>query len=419
MEQVIVGGMYNALHISATEYSCISGGYNWDSDAADVAMAVSSAGKIKGLRVKLSGSPGAGKSFVFTLYRYTSGSWGDTGLTCTISDAETSGSDIINEVTVSPGDLLCLKCAPTNSPATRFASWSTMFSGDIANESLILSQLIALSGATQYGRIGRFASGATENNERSVCPTNGIIKNLYVQMEFDPGTAPDAYRFTLRIGNAGNGYVLTDTALTCTITADDKTANDTANDITVAAGDILTIRCEPLNTPAISTIFAAIGMTFVADIDGESLLFGGTDDTLSSADTEYNYLVPSFGSTGEDWISTESQRYQLAQECTLKKLHILLQDSPLAGNKYTFTLRKGQADGNIVVEIADTATTGDSGALEDAVADGEYVDLKVVPFSSPSPRDAYWGLVVVVVEASAVGVKSGNIAAKLMAAGVI
>ena len=228
----------------------------------------------------------------------------------------------------------------------------------------------------------------TELNYRQVVPTSGTIKNFWVSLSSDPGTAPDAYRLTLR-----KGLPMADTALVVTIVANDKTGNDLVNTVAVVAGDVLTIKIEPLNSPS-SVPRTAWGMTFVADIDGESIVLGGSHNNLPQVTTEHNLLTSREENT---WTFTESLRYQLGQDCTLKKLHFLLTGSPGAGNKYDFTLRVAGAGGTVVTTIADAATTGNSGALEDTVADGEYVNLRVVPTSSPTIRDAYWGFVCYII----------------------
>ena len=125
-------------------------------------------------------------------------------------------------------------------------------------------------------------SNATENQTYQVIPTSGTIKNLYVALSADPGTSPDAYRFTLR----KNGV---STVLTVTITADSTTGSNIVNQVSVAAGDYVDMMIEPLNTPSTASV-PSWGMTFVADTDGESLILGQSSDTPTLASTEYNRL---------------------------------------------------------------------------------------------------------------------------------
>ena len=179
MEQVILGGTSNSLNDTDTEYNNLTGqGGPWAVTEFAVAKLVSTGGKIKGLRVKLDGTPGAGKSYAFTLM--VGGS--PTALTLTISDAETSGNDA-NEVTVSAGQTVSLRCIPSGTPTVREATWTTIFQGDTVKESLILGgqgSFAVNTTSDRYEQVmghGAFPT-ATEDDFRQVVPTDGTIKNL-------------------------------------------------------------------------------------------------------------------------------------------------------------------------------------------------------------------------------------------------
>lgn len=70
-------------------------------------------GTLKWLRVNVDIAPGAGKSWAWKIYKNGS----DTGLTVTISNTDTTGSNLVDEVSVMPGDLVCLHIVGTGSPA--------------------------------------------------------------------------------------------------------------------------------------------------------------------------------------------------------------------------------------------------------------------------------------------------------------
>ncbi|MBA7697257.1 hypothetical protein ES703_105920 [subsurface metagenome] len=415
MEQVIFGGYYDLLNTTTTEYNLLCGGYEWHATEDQRKQVVSTSGKIKNLRVKLDDSPGAGKKYVFTLM--VNGA--PSALTLEIADAATSGADTTHEVDVVAGDLISLQCDPDGTPSARRATWTSMFEGATSKESLILGTVNWLEKATiEYGLLAGFTEQSfTENDHRCICPTSGKIKNLYVWLDRDPGTSPDAYEFTLR---QDTGAGLGDTALTVTITANDTTGNNTVDEITLSAGDVLTMKIKPLNAPS-EEAYAAWGMTFLADTDGESVVMAGLYNDLNTGATEYIYLQ---SPDAAGWFGTESTRLQLGQSCTLKKLYLLLSAAPGDGKSYTFTLRKpgnGQADGNLTVTITGAATTTGSDLVNtDAISDDDYVDLKCVPANTPDVADAYWGLVGYI-EPAAVGLenKSANMAAKMIAGKLI
>ena len=388
MQQVLIGGVYDLLHTTNTEYNVVAGYSSWQvaGDRHKVNGVISTSGKLGNLRVELNDTPGGGsKTYTFTLHRAVGiGAWANTALTCTVGSGATQANDMVNEVSVAAGDVICLECDPTDTPTARYAKWSMVFEGDTANESLLLSVGQTNSSVNQYYSLMGAREWSVEDEVRSVCPTSGTIKNLFVQLDQDPGTAPDAYKVSLRIGGASQ-------LLTVTITANDRTGNNVADDIAVSAGDILTILVEPLNTPSV-TPYATFGMTFVADTDGESLILSSTSNTLDDTATEYNFLV---GFAVTAWTVTEAQKYQLAQICVLKKLYMLLDGSPGGGKKYTFTVRRNDTSpaSGLVVEIADAATTGNDTGNEVVISNDDELDLMVVPTGTPTVRSAYWGLV--------------------------
>lgn len=388
MEQVLIGGIYNLLHTTDTEYNVVGGAAAWLAGASkeQLATVISTGGTLKNLRVELNDVPGTG-TYTFTLHRAVGiGAWANTALTCTVAADGTTTSDTSNEIAVAAGDVVLLECNPDSPDNARYAKWSMVFEGDTANESLLLAQVNAWASDTVYcSPMGVTASGfTTEDDARCVCPTGGTIKNLYVQLHTDPGGGDDAYKITLRIGGVSK-------ALTVTITADDRTGNNVADEIAVSAGNVLTVMVEPLNSPS-AWPYMAVGMTFVADTDGESLILGGLESNLDDTNTEYSSLNTH---RRLDWKATEAEKYQLAQVCTLKKLYMLLSDSPGADNDYTFTVRKNAASpaSGLVVEIADAATTGNDTTNTITIANDDELDLMVVPTDTPTVRDAYWGLV--------------------------
>lgn len=414
MDQVIIAGYDTNPDWSAVEYNALAGGIGWRETETEAIQLVSTGGKIKYLRVKLETAPGAGKDYTFTLMVNGVAS----ALEVTISDTATTGADTTHEVDVVAGDYISIRSTPTSLPTAGWVTWTSIFVGSTSKESLILgSSYSAVSNtATAWNHISTaYISWGTEADRWQVIPTSGKIKNLYVKLSEDPGTAPDAYKFTLRVNGA-------DTVLTCTITADDTTGNDTTHEVSVSAGDYVTLQCEPLNEPT-ATPHAHWGMTFVADIDGESLLINGARGELHSAATQFNRL----SAIDDAWDATEADRHQLGQSCTLKKFYVLLSGTPGDGKSYTFTLRKpnpanGMMDGNLTVTIADAATTGNDTVNTDAISDLDLLSLECTPAGTPSARDAYWGLVGYIAPAApppGLENKSANMAAKMMAAGVL
>ncbi|GAG99525.1 unnamed protein product, partial [marine sediment metagenome] len=262
------------------------GGYTWTSTLETWrAKIVSTDGVLKQLRVKLSGAPGGTDKYTFALML----NGAPTALTFDIVGAATTGNDMVTKITVTGADRVSLRCIPTDTPTPVYATWSCVFEGDTAAESLVMGGSgFALSIADiEYCQVmGGSNYGVTELNYRQVVPTSGTIKNFYVWIQMDPGTDPDAYRFTVRL----NGATVAQ-SLIVTITADATTGFDLVHNLVVVADDILTLMVEPLFSPSVAPP-AIWGMTFVADTDGESIILGATSNNLPQVDPEYNSILP-------------------------------------------------------------------------------------------------------------------------------
>lgn len=382
MEQVLFGGYNLVLDDTTTKYNCLHGHSRyWLSFETGVNKIISTDGLIKNLRVKLSGSPGIGTKYTFTLMvnGYPS------SLTFDIIGDDTVGYDMIHKVDVMGGDLVSIQCDPDGTPTEVSATWTSVFESDAVYESLIMGGGLEFTNNlyTQYGQVmsGTCIYSIAEYNFREVVPTSGTFKNFYLYSDLYPGDPEDGFKFTLRKDGENQ-------TLTITIMAQNKTGSDLVNSFNVIAGDIVTMRIDPLGSP--QPLKAVWGMTFVADINGESIVMGGSAMNLSSSVTQYNYVI---GDHALSWVGDEALRYQLGQACILKKLHILLNGFPGAGNKYDFTIRMAGVDSNVIATVSDTDTTGNSAELEDIVTIDQYVDLQVDPEGTPNVADAYWGFV--------------------------
>ncbi len=390
MEQVIFAGyVYGAdPPTTDTRYNVLQGGYTWAVDEYTRWQVISTDGVIKNLGFRLEKPPGAGKKYTFTLYL----NGNPTALTFDIADAAKIGSDMVNEVAVTGGDTVTIECVPDGTPTSTGATYSSVFVGDNPNESLILGKPSSnLDRAhIDFGQVmtsGTSLSdfGGAENDRRQVIPTSGKIKNFYVVLNIDPGTPPDAYRRTVRL----NGATVAQSPIV-TITANDKTGSDLVHELAVVAGDYITLMVEPVNTPSMWP-YAGWGLTFEADIDGESIVIAGSYNNLPTTWTRYIYLSQFEGS---GWDVNENRVYQLGQVCTLKKLNVLITAAPGVGVRWDFNLSIGEIPSNVTATIADPNTTGDSGALEDTVSLFEHVSLSTEQFGGVSnAADAYWGFV--------------------------
>lgn len=377
---------------TALRYSPLQGVYTTsDTNEGWVKAVMPTNGTISRLFAEAKVAPGAGKSWTVTLR--VNGA--DTLLACTIADAAIANSDTVDSIDVVAGDLVNIKVTPSGTPAAGNIYFSTQFTGTTGGESIQLGtsggQQLTVD-TTEYHNIqaagGAFAIAA-EVGQLVAAP--GTFKKLYVQLSEDPGTAPDAYQFTVRKEGAP-------TALTCTITADNTTGNDTVNSFVVAAGDIVDFEYVPLNTPS-ETPYPCWGVVFVADIDGESLLLSGSDNDLDSQDTEYNGLACG----GKTWDDEEIKRKTICNACTFKNLYIKITAAPNVDKSRAFTIRREEASSTLTCTIADANTTCNDLVNTVAITDGDTVAIMTVPTGWPgiALADAYWGLVMYIAPAEA------------------
>lgn len=384
--QPILGGNFFPLSQSDIQYTALSGGYNWGTNTNLYTQLVSTDGNITNLAVKLDKAPGSGKSYTFALMKNGAA----TSLSVSISGSGTQGIDSTHRVSVIAGDYLYLRCTPSGTPASgTHATWSSVFASDYAKESLILGTVIGMNDGAYYASIAQgYASSTvynpndeTEVHTYQVIPTNGAIKNLYVKLNEDAGTDPDAYKFTLRL-NGGN------TTLTCTITADDTTGSDTAHTVDVIAGDLVDIMIEAINTPSTAGIYAAIGMTFEADTDGESIILGQSSDLPTMGATEYNYLATTHY-INYWWISESSERQMLQSGFGLKNFYTWMSGTSAGG--YTLKILVNGYDSGIIIIIPTGQQTGSDTTHSRIVSSYDVASISV--HGTGTARHLHWGIV--------------------------
>ncbi len=224
------GSASNLATAGAREYNFLfsSPGNTFSGTQNLRAMVVPMACTIKNLYVKLSGSPTAGKSYEFSIYR--NGVQEATSV-FTVADTATTGSAENIAIACSPGDTLSFSSISAGTPTARRASWGATFQPSI-DGTFVLSATTSNMTAAQYNSLqGVSSSSATEasREELIVGPFSTTLSKLYVSVNTAPGAGTTRV-FTLR-KNAGSG------ALTATISGTNTTANDTTNSVSFASGD--------------------------------------------------------------------------------------------------------------------------------------------------------------------------------------
>lgn len=230
-------GVTDNLSAASTLYASPFGCYTWlSTTVATQVSLVAAPGSVTKLKVKLSGSPGTGKSYTFVMLKngvVQDGSGGTANTTVTIADAATAGEATFT-LACSGGDYLQTRCTPSGTPTVVEGS---AFVGYTASNDGAFN----LGGFTNSGIVdARFTtvmsrSTGWDNATESLFYLYGgistvLLANLYVLQN---GTSL-GITYTIRINGA-------DTAIQAVLASGSATGNDTTNGATLLYGDAVTL----------------------------------------------------------------------------------------------------------------------------------------------------------------------------------
>lgn len=399
--QPIIGGSDASLSTSATRYERIYGGFAWETTAGFAWQLVSHAGKIKNLYVRLDGTPGAGKQYAFTLMVNDVAS----ALTCTIADLNTQGSDLINEVNVSPGDRVNLQCVPTGTPTARDAMWTTTFQNDDDDvDSLMLGCGTDApdTAATEYNpAMGSASWNANEDYMKQPVPIAGTIKYFYVRLSTDSDFG--GYTFTLR----KNGV---DTAITVTITGTLVfTGSDLVNTVAVSPGDLIDIKCEPFGTTLITRV--AWGFCFQSGTNFKSIALSAGGGPGFAIPNNFTFA------TDQDVVTYYKN---IIQDSTVSRLFVWISVAVGGGNTLIFIVRKNNVDTLLTCTIPAGNQSANNVVDEANFAAAEYISMRVTYTGGYDATTLAWGAVLEGTAPSPpAGIPLAGIANKLIAERII
>lgn len=245
-EQPVMFGESSSLDTSSSRYGTPWGFSVWNATEATVSAPSPIAGQIKNLRARMSGTPGAGNNYTFTIMKNTAAQ----SLSTVISDSESTDVDYDDShaITIAAGDLISCRVTPNDLPTANNASVGFIFIPDTAGQAIILFANGSSPSTTavrfeQLHGSGTNSWTSTESSRRMILPALSL-KAIRAQIGASPGSGK-SYEFVPRIGGA-------DTALSALITDANTTAGDT-DDISVAADSYLTLECTPSGSPTLIT----------------------------------------------------------------------------------------------------------------------------------------------------------------------
>lgn len=324
------------------------------------------------LFVRVATAPGVGTSYVFEIYADGVA----TGVTCTISGAATTSSDVVNTYTPTAGALMTLRSTPAGTPTSAGRVMWNFRVNCGTQQSLVMMHSTNIDSTTVTRKTCVQGSGYT-NSVSQVMPCAGVFKNLYVQHE-DPG-----------VGNVRDLSLYLNTAksaLTVRLSSGSGVGQDTTHTVTVAKGDIVDIATEPISGTPTSGRWGC-GMEFTPTVDGETPLMA-TNDIDYPGGT--GYMAEGVDSSD----ATEANRNLHMPATQLKKLFMDLTATPGGAATRTLKSRVNNANGNQSCTIANPNTTAEDASNTDTLADEALFDFGITESGTPAASQAKTSIVM-------------------------
>lgn len=359
---------------SATNYTTVISNEEgalttWNGTEANRESVVSPAGTLKDLQVSLKVAPGGSASWTFTLYKNAAPS----AITCQVSAAATTCTDLVNSVAVVAGDTLSFESVPSSTPAATEVKWSLHFASTTASETPIMTLDTAATASTFSALMGINNAETTANDVKSLLATAGTMKNLYVVAQTAPGVGKSR---TVTVRKNGVG-----TAITCTMSDPATTCNDTTHTVSYVAGDALVFADSGAGGPATTVLSEAL--TFAATTDGQFVTNSVNDAGMSAGGTGATTYMPINAADFNPGMAA-SDAGQLAQAGTLDVMYVEIVTAPGAGQSQTFTLYDNGATA-LTCQIADANTTCNA-TITATLSTADLISIQDVP-SSASAAD--------------------------------
>lgn len=236
-------GHTDDLNTTATEYNNLHGKSTWTSTEAAKKFLIPTPGTLKNFYVKLTASPGASKSYTFTIMKNGSACG---SLAATVSGAATTANDTSNTCTVVAGDYITVQSVPSGTPSLADANYGITFLADTDGYFIINTQVGTNAASSVYNGVNCSSqSGSTSNNAR-VTKTNSFTgKDHYVLFDTAPG--------------AGKSYTIDRETATDRVTiSDTNTSGNTTADLSYVQSANYEVVTAPTGTPSTSNVYSAV-----------------------------------------------------------------------------------------------------------------------------------------------------------------
>lgn len=335
---------------------------------AQMETPVSISGSIKNLKVLLNNNVDGGGSSSYTYTLYKNGS--STSLSCIVPWLSNQCFNTSDTVSVAAGDKIALKQNISGSPSAPTAkAYAITFTADNKGESIIGSSpsVSIPPSSTRYGSLnatyGLFTSTSNSNVK---IPISGKIDRLYLgQYNLGSGQSVTA---TVFVNDSSS-------SLSCVITYPATSCFDSSNNLSITAGDKISVQLESTNT---STTFVNYSFRWKPSLGNEvpvsvnSTNFSNSSNSRTSPQSGYvGSLNPTFNSP-------------VPIDFTWKKLSVELQAAPLLSKSWTYQSRINNSNGVMSCIISDSSTTCQDLTNSQSYTTSDTIALDILPQSTPT-----------------------------------
>lgn len=238
----------------------------------------------------------------------------------------------------------------------------------------------AANGTNTFASLGG-STGHTPNSAEleaaNPMPAAGTLSNFVVRLDTAPGAAASGKSWTLTVEKNG-----ADTALTCTISETGQTGADLSHSVSYVAGDRISVKATPANTPSTGTVAFSMDNDCVS---GQALVSGG-DSTLSTSASTYVPLQ-----NGATATASTNLAVPVPTDGTISKLYLSAGGSPGTSKSYTAVLVKNGTDTALTAQISGAATTANDTTHSVSVTAGDTVYWRFDPAGTPTARRIHLG----------------------------
>lgn len=373
----VISGSVNAPGTTGTKYNYYFSGQagavpGATADNTIISTVMPVAGTFSNLRANYDYVPGGSNSVAITIRKNSV----DQTLTCTITSAVTTCSDLSNSFAVVQGDKITMKIVYSASAPLYRLSYTLDFTPTTANDTFIT--------------IRPGASMSTTLESYSLMTNNGFLTQpeiIGITSLFPEAGTIDMLTASTTAPGAGKTYAIglrtnLNATSTVTCTVDGNAPNwctDNVNTLSVSAGDMVDFYTLPSGTPAVSGVATAVRFvpTTLGNFNFLHKMSSGTDSgTLNS----YHALYDGFAVATQKEASTTV----VVNSMTMTGISVKIVSAPGASKSRTFYLRQNYATTTLSCTISGAAATTCTGTDTISIADGDLLDVVDAPSGTPA-----------------------------------